>query len=239
MLGYLLTSYQLKVEFSKIYFIPKLYQRYGCICCLQSRPLISLRHLLSCDFCFQKVTKKTCAPGSRCQRRFSALFCKKCAQTVYYNKIKLNRKKFRNLWSSGLGEGGGTGEQGSILSDSCFLKTQWFSARFLQSFSAHFSAFLCEVFALNFLKNQRISAHFLHKFSRPGPVKNAVSMYWNFVPLLERLSRAICFFNFFQILLVILNEYLTCLISELLNRIVEIGEPLLDKAVEDETWSTL
>ena len=48
-----------------------------------------------------------------------------------------------------------------------FLKTQWFSAGFLQCFSA----FLYKVFALKILKNQRISAHFLHNSFRPGPVK--------------------------------------------------------------------
>ena len=49
-----------------------------------------------------------------------------------------------------------------------FLKTVVFSA-FLAKFqriSVHFSAFLCKVFALNFLKNQRTSAHFFHIFFR-------------------------------------------------------------------------
>ena len=36
-----------------------------------------------------------------------------------------------------------------------------FLAKF-QRISADFSTFLCKVFALNVLKNQRLSAHFLH-----------------------------------------------------------------------------
>ena len=40
-----------------------------------------------------------------------------------------------------------------------------------QHFSVHISALLCKVFALNSLKIERNSAHFVHnfwKFSRPG-----------------------------------------------------------------------
>ena len=49
-----------------------------------------------------------------------------------------------------------------------------FLARF-QRISAFFSAFLCNVFAAKFLKNQLISAYFLHNFSRPGLVEELVT----------------------------------------------------------------
>ena len=52
-----------------------------------------------------------------------------------------------------------------ISADFCAFLTNF------QQFSAHISALLCKVFALNILKSERISAHLLQnfrKFSRPG-----------------------------------------------------------------------
>ena len=59
-----------------------------------------------------------------------------------------------------------------------------------QHFSAHISALLCKVFVLNFLKIERISAHFLHnfwKFSRPG-----INFSW--LPIVKKKPGKIGFF---------------------------------------------
>ena len=70
------------------------------------------------------------------------------------------------------------------------LKTiEKFSSQFLQSFSAfqHISAhYYVRFFALNILKNKRITAHFLHNFwkiSRPGDK----TKYDNFFPEISSL----------------------------------------------------
>ena len=98
-------------------------------------------------------------PGSRCQLRFTNLFVRNALNALNFRDGAPSSHFLHNFCA--------------FLSHFLHNFQQLFSA-FLtkfQHFSAHISALLCKVFALNFLKIERVSAHFLYNFwifSRTG-----------------------------------------------------------------------